>query len=445
MCNKFSSVLLLFIVSVVCVQSSFDKLEGEPCETEGIAGKCAHIYKCLSAFLDVKKRKHPTICSFQGREPIVCCTDCELVSDAREAIIGKDGTVFYKSSQKAENKCIDLLALLPETCETGGMSVAWKRDDQPCKKFIRKGYVGKKKKGFSTVVVGGTDAKRYNFTHMALLGYGEDRASAQWHCGGSLISEKFILTAGHCISDPKRGPVRFVVLGILKRSDPEDLWQVYNVKRIVPHPEYRPPSKYHDIALLETDKLVTYNKAVFPACLDVQGKFFKDKDDEIIKFKDDDEDDDDDNEEINEDQLKEFQKLFTLLDEPVEDQRQAVATGWGKLGRDRELSDTLQEVYLNRFSERKCLVHFQPNRNLKHGYNATTQMCYGDEKETKDTCEGDSGGPLQVRSQVAHCLHTVIGVTSFGKACGYLGEAGMYSRVYHYVSWIESVVWPGED
>ncbi|KAJ8705447.1 hypothetical protein PYW08_012493 [Mythimna loreyi] len=56
---------------------------------------------------------------------------------------------------------------------------------------------------------------------------------------------------------------------------------------------------------------------------------------------------------------------------------------------------------------------------------------------------GDSGGPLLVRSQVSECLHSVIGVTSYGKACGYLGDAGMYTRVYHYVPWIESVVWPG--
>lgn len=50
-----------------------------------------------------------------------------------------------------------------------------------------------------------------------------------------------------------RGPVKYVALGILNRSDPRELWQVYNVKRRIPHPEYKPPSKYHDIALLETD------------------------------------------------------------------------------------------------------------------------------------------------------------------------------------------------
>ncbi|CAH1642025.1 unnamed protein product [Spodoptera littoralis] len=53
------------------------------------------------------------------------------------------------------------------------------------------------------------------------------------------------------------GKVRFVAMGILRRTDPPERWHRYHVSRIVPHPDYHAPSKYHDIALLETSTRVT--------------------------------------------------------------------------------------------------------------------------------------------------------------------------------------------
>lgn len=55
------------------------------------------------------------------------------------------------------------------------------------------------------------------------------------------------------VSNIYRGQVKYIALGILKRTDPPEFWQIYNVKRIIAHPGYKSPSKYHDIALLETD------------------------------------------------------------------------------------------------------------------------------------------------------------------------------------------------
>ncbi|KAJ8731527.1 hypothetical protein PYW07_004691 [Mythimna separata] len=249
--------------------------------------------------------------------------------------------------------------------------------------------------------VGGTDAKRDEFPHMALLGYGEDVTSALWLCGGSVISERFILTAGHCLSSPKLGVVKYITLGILKRSDPPELWQIYNVKRRIPHSDYRPPSKYHDIALLETDIEIRFSKQVLPACLDGVGNAGK---------------------------------------------YSSTALGWGALGFKRELADTLQTVPVVEFSEEECSKYYRPHRHLKNGYNHTTQMCYGDKKVLRDTCEGDSGGPLQyVHNDYIpdiYCVSTIIGVTSSGTQCGIAPSPGIYTRIIYYVPWIESVVWP---
>ncbi|KAF9411871.1 hypothetical protein HW555_009476, partial [Spodoptera exigua] len=192
------------------------------------------------------------------------------------------------------------------------------------------------------------------------------------------------------------GPVKYAAFGILKRSDPPKYWQIHNVKRVIPHPEYHPPHKYHDIALIETEDLIYFDKYyVRPACLDVKSKpdFY------------------------------------------------AEATGWGALGHNQDLADTLQTVTLRKFDAKTCSLLYPKHRHLRNGFDEDTQLCYGAEDDPKDTCQGDSGGPLQVRNG-HQCSYSILGVTSYGRQCGKTAGSGVYTRVYHYLLWIENIVWP---
>lgn len=73
-----------------------------------------------------------------------------------------------------------------------------------------------------------------------------------------------------------------------------------------------------------------------------------------------------------------------------------------------------------------------------------SMICAGDTLSgwNKDTCHGDSGGPLQIPHPRNECLFQVLGITSFGQGCAIANTPGVYTRVSHYLNWIEDIVWP---
>ncbi|KAJ8921902.1 hypothetical protein NQ315_008535 [Exocentrus adspersus] len=256
------------------------------------------------------------------------------------------------------------------------------------------------------IIAGGELSLVKEFPHMAAIGYGKE-TNVEWKCGGSLISKKFVLTAAHCVAHETEKPT-FVRLGDLNLTSTEDNTspQNFTVVRIIPHPSYAPPVKYHDIALLELDREVEFTDYVKPAC------------------------------------------LYT---EKYRGETTMTATGWGKTGFSEESSSFLLKVSLDFVPHNECLTAFKKysKRSLPNGIIEDTQICAGRVKG-KDTCQGDSGGPLQVingdRTQVQPSkVYDIIGVTSFGKACALSAAPGIYTRVSYYVPWIESIAFQNES
>lgn len=69
-----------------------------------------------------------------------------------------------------------------------------------------------------------------------------------------------------------------------------------------------------------------------------------------------------------------------------------------------------------------------------------SQYCARDTNGTKDSCPGDSGGPLQIIPNDSSPAK-IVGVVSFGIICtGTLPN--IYTRVAFYADWIASYVWP---
>lgn len=432
---KLHILIIILVLSLLCVlcQKKTEKKkngkqeiinlnlpEGANCTNKGYNGTCVNAFRCMSLLIGLKLKNYPPLCSYNNDEPVVCCIDCELVDDIRVATFIPELGIYYRNNGRLANrKCLKYLEDLPYNCKNSEPALEYdfdfpvrQQDEEECKRFFGFG---------SWSGVDGVDASRGEFPHMALLGYGDDLESAQYHCGGSVISEKYILTAAHCISSVQLGPVKYVALGILKRTDPSDLWQRYDVKKIIPHPEYKSPSKYHDIALLEVEEEIEFGETVLPACLNIDRHQYL--------------------EEVAHDYF--FKRVRQALND---EKLLTYATGWGRLGENRKLADTLQKIKLEKYNDVECSNIYQVHRNMKRGYDNDTQMCYGDYTGFADTCSGDSGGPLQVsvRANVFDCQFKIIGIVSSGNPCGSKGGAGLYTRVDHYVPWIESVVWPNE-
>lgn len=50
---------------------------------------------------------------------------------------------------------------------------------------------------------GGTKAKLKEFPHMAAVGYDVPKRGKLWRCGGTLLTDRFILTSAYCLWIPE--------------------------------------------------------------------------------------------------------------------------------------------------------------------------------------------------------------------------------------------------
>lgn len=118
-----------------------------------------------------------------------------------------------------------------------------------------------------------SEAIRGEFPWHAALFHEED-GNFTYCCGGSLINDRFVLTAEHCVINSNNGFTLTVgrlkvKLGVHELGTDDGCVQEVPVKKLYVHGQYALGDYKHDIALVELAKRVVYTKRVLPVCVDI--------------------------------------------------------------------------------------------------------------------------------------------------------------------------------
>ncbi|XP_054845908.1 plasma kallikrein isoform X2 [Eublepharis macularius] len=233
-------------------------------------------------------------------------------------------------------------------------------------------------------VVGGTNASLGEWPWQVSL---HVKLSVQkHHCGGSIISDQWILTAAHCMGDLLPPDVWRVYTGILKQSQISEDTPFFKVQEVIVHPDYEISEEGYDIALMKLDRPMNFSDLQQALCLPA-----------------------------NED-TKENTGYTNCW-----------VTGWGYTKERGEIQDVLQKVNIPIITNAECQLRYRDFRIHNK------MVCAGYPEGGKDACKGDSGGPLSCKHKEAWYL---VGITSWGEGCARPGHPGVYTNVAEFVEWI---------
>lgn len=202
----------------------------------------------------------------------------------------------------------------------------------------------------------------------------------QHSCGGSVLNERIVLCAAHCVVN--RDPKQYVIVaGSSHKSGADGV--LVRVAEFIWHENYNASNSDNDIALILLASPLPLNKhSIVP---------------------------------------------INLATKNPDAGEVVTVSGWGSLKFFGSSPEILQAVDVPIVSNEECAEKYQPSLILD------SMICAGSPVGGRDACQGDSGGPLVIDN-------VQYGVVSWGRGCAKATHPGVYSSVAHLRSWIDDNV-----